>query len=358
MAQTRMCSNCVLILVGMCLVQFLIIIHLFVKREEISLAESEESTSVPPLSLQIPANKITTVNQVDLPVVKMTGGYAGAAVFLNLHQPTWFQRRYSMMVQNVDSNIPPDWVIQIFWTGDGQSKSGIDINRGGLQRYLDSGRLVLTEIPKAILAVKRKKFELMVEPWIWENMLSDKVFLFGGTSVICSNSPYKLSNFTQWDYIGSPWNFKGGIGGDGAISIRNRKLMLQALNYALDKVKDPAKRRMAYKNWGQEDQFFISRILEMQQKGLVHDVQLAPKEETMKFSAMEDKLNYDVLTVSGTLPGVPYDERQKFHNYCPEIKMFFPTMHDPSCFGAVPDGDKCAKTICALRPKSERRGGC
>ena len=108
--------------------------------------------------------------------------------------------------------------------------------------------------------------------------------------------------------------------------------MLSALNYELDKIKDPAKRKVAYKNWGQEDQFFISRILEMQEKGLVQ-AKLAPKEETLKFSGIDDKLNNDVFVVSGTLAGVPYDTRQKFHNYCPEIKMFYPTMHDPSCFG-------------------------
>jgi hypothetical protein len=122
------------------------------------------------------------------------------------------------------------------------------------------------------------------------------------------------------------------ISGLGAISIRNRKLMLSALNYELNKIKDPAKRKVAYKNWGQEDQFFISRILEMQERGLVAP-KLAPKEETLKFSGIDDKLNNDVWVVSGTLAGVPYDTRQKFHNYCPEIKMFYPTMHDPSCFG-------------------------
>jgi hypothetical protein len=95
----------------------------------------------------------------------------------------------------------------------------------------------------------------------------------------------------------------------------------------------------------------------MQNLGLV-DAKVAPRDETLKFSAIDDKLNFDVLTVSGTLGGVSFDERQKFHNYCPEIKMFYPTMHDPSCFGAEPDGEECAKTICALRPKKDRRGGC
>ena len=31
---------------------------------------------------------------------------------------------------------------------------------------------------------------------------------------------------------------------------------------------------------------------------------------------------------------------------------------DPNCFGAQPDGPKCAKSICALKNRSERRGGC
>ena len=344
-------ANCTLLLISICIFQFVFIVHLYVHRK--GKMESSYSDVV---TLSHNAQDIATQTP-RLDRKKSLLKYPGAAVFLNLHQPTWFQRRYSMMIQNVDSNIPADWVIQVFWTAEGQSKAGIDINRGGLQRLIDSGRLVLTTISPSIFAKKRKKYELMVEPWIWENMLSDTVFLFGGTSVICSNSPYKITNFTRWDYIGSPWSFKKGIGGDGAISIRNRTLMLSALNYELNKIKDPVKRAVAYKNWGQEDQFFISRILEMQKEGLVSP-KLAPKEETLKFSAIDNKLNNDVFVVSGTLAGVPYDDRQKFHNYCPEIKMFYPTMHDPSCFGAEPDGDKCALTICALRPKNLRRGGC
>ena len=42
---------------------------------------------------------------------------------------------------------------------------------------------------------------------------------------------------------------------------------------------------------------------------------------------------------------------------CPEIKMIFPSLHDPSCFGAKPNGEKCKKSICALRDPP-RKGGC
>lgn len=52
--------------------------------------------------------------------------------------------------------------------------------------------------------------------------------------------------------------------------------------------------------------------------------------------------NKDVLVVSGTLPAVSYEERQSLLNLCPEMKVFYPALHDPNCFGAKPDGDKCA----------------
>ena len=231
--------KCFRLVLSICVLQFILIVHLFVNRESSSfdsnqfrqdlLQKEAEIETNPDFQLSSAASvasvsltssfSSSSSSSISISNAELQGHvktYRVAAVFLNLHQPTWFQRRYSMMIQNVDSNIPVDWVIQIFWTAEGQSKAGIDINWGGLHRLVESGRMVLTTIPKDVFAQKRKKFELMVEPWIWENMLSDTVFLFGGTSVICSNSPYRITNFTQWDYIGSPWSFKKGVGGDGA----------------------------------------------------------------------------------------------------------------------------------------------
>jgi hypothetical protein len=39
------------------------------------------------------------------------------------------------MIQNADANIPDDWLIQIFYTQDGQSLKGLEINRG-IQRLV------------------------------------------------------------------------------------------------------------------------------------------------------------------------------------------------------------------------------
>lgn len=381
-----MVSTCSLCLVTVCIIQFYVIITLLAKRDGITPPHTTQQESPKVARRWSPEEysdnsplKFGALSAVAVPnctaidsherrefaestgaenkVLKaFTGPYAGAAVFLNLHQPKWFQRRYSMMIQNVNNNLPDDWVIQIFWTGEGSSKAGIDLNRG-LQRFIDSGRLILTMIPKKVWNFKRKRFQLMVEPWIWENMLADKVLVFGGTCVICSNSPLKVSNFSHLDYIGAPWDAHKGVGGDGSISLRNRKLMVQILHHELDKMPNQKDKREAYKSWGQEDHFFVSRLLRLQKQGLL-EARVASREETLQFSAIGSAVNDDVFAVSGTLPSVTFSQRNKFMDLCPEMKIFYPALHDPHCFGASPDGEECAKSICALKPRSERKGGC
>ena len=44
---------------------------------------------------------------------------------------------------------------------------------------------------------------------------------------------------------------------------------------------------------------------------------------------------------SGTLIGLNDSYRQTFINYCPELKMIFPSLHSPHCFGADPSPLDC-----------------
>ena len=75
-------------------------------------------------------------------------------------------------------------------------------------------------------------------------------------------------------------------------------------------------------------------------------------------------MNDTVLAASMTLPEAESIARETFLSYCLELKTIFPSLHDPGCFGAKPDPNKCAVSICALRgtvlnPNQERRkGGC
>jgi hypothetical protein len=283
----------------------------------------------------------------------------GVAASLLSHAPTWFQRRYyTVMIQNADANIPDDWLIQIFYTQDGQSLKGLEINRG-IQRLVSIGRVILTEIPAHVLKVKKRKYELMTEKWIWENMLAEKVLLFGGNSVICSNSPHKITDFLHYDYIGAPWNAYKGQGGDGGISLRSKSIMLAVIDYELEKHTTNEAKQEAYKHWGQEDHFFVSRLVEMTKKKIpsIQNVRISTYNESAKFAGVGGVYNLDIWAVSGTLPDIPFEARDKFQQFCPEIKIFYPSLHDPSCFGASPDGEKCRLSICALEPREQRKGG-
>lgn len=274
---------------------------------------------------------------------------AGVAVHLMLHQPKWFQRRYTIMVQNVKANIPKDWVIQIFYTGEGTSLDGINGNLG-LKSMIERGEVQLTLLPKEL--IKKRRIELMVTPWFWENLLADRALIFGGNSVICSNSPLNISYFDQWDYIGAPWTLFNGVGGEGGISIRNRHTMLKVLENERNKLPEE-KRASAFKNLGQEDQFFVSRIIAMNKGG--DTIAIAPRIVTQQFGGSGHFYNDHVWAIADTLAGLPFDDRDKFMNLCPEMKILFPSLHDPNCFGASPNGEKCAVNICALHPKP---GGC
>lgn len=302
---------------------------------------------------------LSTASSLSTGNVQTNRNFKGVAVCLFLHTPTWFQRRYTMMIRNIRDNIPADWAVQIFYTGKGQSQNGVDINLG-LKRMIDRGDIILTTIPEEISAVKRKQFEVWTERWIWENMVADKVMTFGGSASICGNSPKTLEDFLHFDYIGAPWRVAKGSGGDGGISVRTRQAMLDVIDYELSKSGNEEDRAVAYKNWGQEDVFFVTRLLELNKKkrGSHAPYRIATLNETMSFAAIDKYASLDVFAASGILGGISNTDREKFLQFCPELKMLYPSLHDPNCFGASPDGEKCAKSICALKDKTERRGGC
>ena len=109
-----------------------------------------------------------------------------------------------------------------------------------------------------------------------------------------------------------------------------------------------------------EDLFFMSRILQMHE-AKVRDMQalkIATKEESEKFGAMGNVANEDVLVVSGTLPGLTDAERDKIILACPEMKIMYPSVHSPHCFGSHVDSEKCAKSICATSKGPNYRGSC
>jgi hypothetical protein len=52
------------------------------------------------------------------------------------------------------------------------------------------------------------------------------------------------------------------------------------------------------------------------------------------------------LGAFGVLAGLNDSARQRYLDYCPEMKMMFPSLHNPACFGAEPDPIGCFRYLC------------
>ena len=81
---------------------------------------------------------------------------------------------------------------------------------------------------------------------------------------------------------------------------------------------------------------------------------LATPEQTQAFGGVLDLADKDGLlhipyVAAGTFANLAWDERESLLKHCPELKTIFPSLHEPTCFGAHPKPDTCRASICALQ---------
>jgi hypothetical protein len=224
-----------------------------------------------------------------------------AATLLHDH-PTWFQRRYTLLIQNTLNNLPPDWVIQIFYVNNPQFQAGMALSGGirkliekngvnGVQSEGSHSRIIFTELPIHVSNERKRPIHLMMHPWLWENMISDRVLIFGGNHVLCSNSPYRLTDFLRYDYISAPWGHYKGRGGGSGLSLRNRQVMLKMIERRLNQTSEE-KRVKAYLEWGRDDEFFVGEMIKFNQDQGLEVLKLASKEVSHS-TALVDHLYTD-----------------------------------------------------------------
>ena len=132
---------------------------------------------------------------------------------------------------NSSSSSSRRWIVQIFYLpNDVTAMEGILYP--GILKLVKRGQVVLTPIPKEYRKMRRKL--LLVQPWIWKAMMSERVLIFDGNTVLCANSLFQISDFYGFDYIGTPWLSVKGKGGEGYLSMRNRTTMLAVLQDIYD----------------------------------------------------------------------------------------------------------------------------
>ncbi|KAL7534085.1 hypothetical protein ACHAWF_004713 [Thalassiosira exigua] len=344
------------VLVGIVILQWICISHLLLRELSYDALvgsggeHGPAAVAVPPLP---PPKKAIATQQLEGSATERSSSkphFKGVATTVMLNNPKWFQRRYTMMIQNVLFNIPPDWGVQIFYTGTGQSQFGIDISPG-LTRLIDNypDRIALTTIPPSIAKSNKKPKQLWTTEWIWENMMlsndtardNQNVLTFAGNGAICSNSRTTMNDIIEMrlDFIGMPTNRNKGLGGDGSThSLRNRKAMLDALQYQ----KEAGNRHNGEER---EDIYFLRTLMEMNKNGK-GDIryQIATKEQTELLGGITptiskmaaDEWNNDSMKkeaenagppmiVSGTIPQLGNAARELMLDLCPELKIIFPS---------------------------------
>lgn len=276
-------------------------------------------------------------------------------MLLMTDQPKWFQRRYSLLIQNLLFNLPSSWIVQIYHPDSPQFRAGLELNPGFKKLVATNhSRLHLTRIPSKIIRERKRPIHLMLHPFIWENTLAERVLYLDGNHVLCANSRYSVEDFQEFDYVGAPgWGMFKGQAGGGGISLRNSTIMLSLIKQELESLPEQD-RSKAHERWGRDDEFFVSRMIKHNKNALSksHIYNLADPDTQMKFSSSRGIASFDAFSVSGTLPHVSWEDRNEVINYCPELKTIFPSLHEPSCFGAdiSKTREKCAATICALNP--------
>jgi Protein of unknown function (DUF5672) len=257
--------------------------------------------------------------------------YGGVAITVMLKAPKWFHRRFTFMLHNAMANIPSNWPIQVFSNEAWLHKDVLPYHPG-LQRLRTHPRLIWTPLPTELTKTKPK--EIMKSKWLWNHVVADNVMVFTGNGAFCANSKSDMEDFLDYDYVGVPWGRYYGQGGDGSShSFRKKSAMLRIL-------KDHSPE---FEMDTPDFQFFVKYLLNDKEH-----FKIADKNTTYAFGGIRDPES-SPLVISGTQAQLNWTSRDALLGVCPELKVIFPSLHEPSCFGAHPDGEICKKTICALQ---------
>ena len=133
------------------------------------------------------------------------------------------------VVHNVNNHIPSTWPIQIFHGKDNEQF----IRNSTLAPLIRTGKITLDFMDEVY--GKNRTSELLTNPQFWRRVRGEKVLFFQIDSIMCSNSPHRVTDYLQYDYVGAPWTrailpfdteYRVGNGG---FSLRTRSKVLALL---------------------------------------------------------------------------------------------------------------------------------
>jgi hypothetical protein len=155
------------------------------------------------------------------------------------------------LLLHFSSVLGPDWPIFLFTSQDIVSLSA------PFKRLIDERRITVRFLPPTVDFNNR----LLTQAWIWEQLSpAGHVLIFQSDSILCSNSPLKVDDFLQYDFVGAPIDPKYGEGYNGGLSLRNRSMVLDIIHHSdwrdeFDKAENKQQHSVEF-----EDQWLYSKM--------------------------------------------------------------------------------------------------
>lgn len=216
------------------------------------------------------------------------------------------------------ATLPWDWRVQLFLSPE---NTPVVANAPVIKDLISLGKIVVSPLPPFDLSVHKYKAynSLLRNISFWRSIVGSRVLIFQTDSTFCPMAPLSVDDFSDWDYVGAPWN-NGSVCGNGGLSLRSRDLSIEAL----EKGKEAAP--------ANEDLWFCKQNLML---GYVN----APAEISKRFSVERyfyatpvgvHKVHVELLYKSGA------EALEKLYNYCPEARTL--------------GNSECLYTACARDP--------
>jgi len=117
-----------------------------------------------------------------------------------------------------------------------------------LSIYIKSEKIILTEIDVYSGRFNSFTNKLFTNISFWKQIRGEKILFFQIDSIMCSNSPHKITDYLQYDYVGAPWIDQVFRVGNGGFSLRSRSKMVLIL------------RNATYTGGQNEDIWFVQRL--------------------------------------------------------------------------------------------------
>jgi len=218
--------------------------------------------------------------------------------------------RLVSIVMNILHHLPSSWPIQIF---HGKTNLNFIKNSSDLSPLITSGRILLTESNSEFT----KDFgsntnKIFTNISFWRQIQGDKILFFQLDSIMCSNSPHKITDYLQYDYIGAPWDLNAGAGtkealvGNGGFSLRSRIKTIQLLQMV---------------EWNENDDKLPEDLWFAINFQRYLNASIAPLDVAKTF-AVESIFYSHPMAVHKLL--LSYRERRRLYQTCPEARLIPP----------------------------------